>query len=316
MKSQMRTLICATLGASLLIGCSAKIQTDDYGGKSGAGDGTKISVKIEAEEQYNLANEILAVRIENINFDIYATCDEGDTNSISVANYTLGTELDHTLDAGCTNPKTRLANIVFNYFTIDQNTATDTPTGGSFPDVADWTVNGELWSPAGNANVLVMRHNGVGAAANPPQYAVYTIRERTVEGNNSGQVVEILPDNVTAEIVTQPNIWCSGVTASVTGETLKATFIDSEAGRPAGDALTIAVSNPVLPGVAALTKYELTADASIAYNFNGIASSDVPGSYSFTMTLTPDGGALNADESCIAHISFDITAADADLQLP
>jgi len=146
-----------------------------------------------------------------------------------------------------------------------------------------------------NNSVLLFEKTVSGAAAE------FRFREKVIVGQSAGQVVEVAGMQVTAELLNEPNSYCSGVTVSIAANIVTATFDAPEAGAPAGT-YTFSANGSALPAAAV----EVETGASVSYDFSAVTGAELTGAYIFTMELIPDVGQPHADETCTASVSINL----------
>ena len=220
-----------------------------------------------------------------------------------------------------------------------------TPIAG-FPDVDTWgsddntdmsaaipAVNVDSdGTESGFNSTLILFHNATKARL-PGEDPIYTLAERVIRVDDDvNYEVEISPLDVTVEVLTQPNSWCSDITVDLTTsgkDALVVVFHDPESGARPNGSTTYTITTAATAG---FTGYPTTntstvvqtastpnaGDASIELDFQTLDAADINQDYGITATLDPNGTGATAAENaelCEAQIEYRLVAADADLDI-
>jgi hypothetical protein len=271
------------------------------------------------EMTYNLATDDvglslladpLAQRLSNVSFDIFVKCGSVETQAKSISNYTLGSAASsYTVTQGCANPEMHMRNVRVDYKTVNATT----------PVTASFTTYGNGFSPGGAdaANELVFEMIG-SASAN----GRFQIRERKIAfQGGSPATVTLAPKDVTVQMISQSNHYCSGASLAVNNGVLSVSFDMPESGAiPSGSNYNIVLQNASASGYTAGLPTGAVGAIDLPnrlanLNFQATAANQIPGKYAVELRMTPTAGSQFADEQCTALIKVDLQGAPADFTL-
>ena len=277
------------LGFLASCGASVDVQsTRDEASPSETSPIASYTVSEFSELGSSLLAPDLSTRVTNLEFDVYAVCTNGNTNSFTKSSYVLGTTENFTLGADCISPEVHLENIDVTYENVAGTQISDT-----LANYADQIDN--------ENSILIIERTVTG------KNAEFELREITLARDQDAGDVEISPSNITAVLETDPNSWCSGITVTVGVDTITAQFDLPESGslpgNPTADYTFTANGDSTLP--AGTVETEDSGNREVEYDFSAVTEGSY-GNMNFDITLTPDNGEIDDDHYCEANVDFDL----------